>query len=300
MRDSSTEYTDRNGDLSDPGERILETVESNALVLQDLLQQMSEVRDVMAAQLQPVVVSDAEHLATDSEVAASNDEVNEELRGRILELEDLVHDLEQQNNDLASQVATETVQQTVSSEAADALTWEERKQLILQQMEQDSFSAEQFVSSLQQEKQQLAEEDPSSLLDELRSEMEQHAEELARRDDEIQELRHLLEQQGGTRDGGIAIGAAAIAQAMDSDELIQQERERLQELQQQWEEKFRKGEIEMSLERAQLSRERQELATRTEELELQLEQLKRDEKYADENGAQPSRKWLAKLGLSDG
>ena len=47
---------------------------------------------------------------------------------------------------------------------------------------------------------------------------------------------------------------------IDENELVVQERERLQMLQVEWEEKFREGEIQASLERAKLSRERQELA----------------------------------------
>ena len=306
MRDSVTDFSDR-PDLSDlPGGfsdrhgesedcdiQILQAVESNALSLQDLLQQVAEVRDVMAAHLnsaapQPLTAADG-----------NDEELQHEFRTRIVELEDQVYDLEQQNSDLASQVANQTVQETVNADAGNALSWEERKQLILEQMEQDSFSADEFVSSLQEEKQQLAQQDPAGLLDELRSEMDSHANELLRRDQEIKELRHLLDEQSGTLGDGTAIGAAAVAEAIDADELIMQERERLQQLKHEWEGKFRKSEIEMSLERAQLSRERQELATRQIDLELQLEQVRQEAKHVAPNGSQPTRKWLAKLGLSD-
>lgn len=290
MPDSATDFSEQPGNFESFDGRVLETVQSNSRTLQDLLQQVSEVRDVMAAHLHPAPPPERQEV---------DDELCRELRSRIIELEDQVYDLEQQNSDLASQVANQTVQETVSVDAGEALSWEDRKQLILQQMEQDSFSADQFVSSLQQEQQTLAQQDPAGLLDQLRNEMDQHAEELARRDEEIRDLRHLLDQQSETREGGLAIGAAAVAQAMDADELVQQERERLQELQQEWEEKFRQSEIEMSLERAQLSRERQTLSQKQADLEVQLEQLKRDAKYATADGTPPARKWLAKLGLSE-
>ena len=300
MRDSATEFTDRTGAFTDAEAQILDTVESNSLMLQDMLEQVAEMRDVVAAQLQPPPVGDDQDPSRPSadEMTEASEQLCRELRSRILELEDEVGYLKQQNGDLASQVASQTVQQTVQQDASGTLTWEERKQLILQQMEQDSFNADQFVSSLQEERQQLAEQDPANLLDDLKNELDQHADELSRRDEEIRELRHLLEQQSGTQ-GGVAIGAAAIAQAMDDDELVRQERERLQQLQQDWEEKFRQSEIQMSLERAQLSRERQELATKQQELELQVEQFAREAKYTDANGAQPARKWLAKLGLNE-
>lgn len=291
MRDSVTEFSEQPADIVHNDARILDTVQSNAHCLQDLLDQVAEIRDVVAAHLHP---------AAPLESAGSEDEeLCRQLRQRIVELENQVHDLEQQNGDLASQIANQTVQQTVSEQASDALSWEDRKQLILQQMEQDSFNADQFVSSLQEEQQQLAKQDPAGMLDQLRSEMDQHAQELERRDQEIRELRHLLDEQSGTRDGGLAVGAAAVAEALDSDELVQQERERLQQMQKEWEEKFRKNEIEMSLERAQVSRERQELAKKQAELELQLEQLQRQAKQAENESSQPSRKWLAKLGLSE-
>ena len=122
--------------------------------------------------------------------------------------------------------------------------------------------------------------------------------ELERRDEEIHELRSLLEEQSGTRGDGVAVGAAAIAEMLDADELVQQERERLQALQQQWEEKFRESEIEASLERAKLSRERLELARKNSELEERLEHLRREARQAEETGPS-SRRWLAKLGLAD-
>lgn len=300
MRDSVTDLSDEANGFSDHpggsescGHQILQAVESNALSLQDLLQQVAEVRDVMAAHL---------YAATPESLSAGDgniEELDPEYQRRILQLEDQVYDLEQQNSDLASQLASQTVQETVSADAGYALSWEERKQLILEQMEQDSFSADEFVSSLQEEKQQLAKHDPAGLLDELRTEMDCQASELLRREQEIQELRHLLDQQSETRQNGTAIGATAVAQLIDADELILQERQRLQQLQQEWEAKFRQGEIEMSLERAQLSRERQELAKKQSDLELQLEQIRQEAKHVDPTGSQPTRKWLAKLGLSD-
>ncbi len=122
---------------------------------------------------------------------------------------------------------------------------------------------------------------------------------MAKREDEVHELRCLLDHQSETRDGGIAIGAAAIAGMIDEDQLVVQERERLQMLQAEWEEKFRQGEIQASLERAKLSRERLELANTKADLEEQLEHFRRESRQRQENDSGSTRKWLAKLGLSD-
>ena len=158
-------------------------------------------------------------------------------------------------------------------------------------MEEDSFDADQFAASLNAEV-QAVNETPAAFIDRLRLEIEN-------RDDQIAELRNLLDQQAETRSDGIAIGASAIADMLDSDELIAHERGKLQLLQAEWEEKFRAGEIEASLERAKLSRERQEVFAKKQELDLQSEQLQREYRQVSASGGGNSRRWLAKLGLAD-
>ena len=118
-----------------------------------------------------------------------------------------------------------------------------------------------------------------------------------RYENEIGELNHLLENRPQTGAGGMAIGAAAIAEMIDADELIQEERQRLQTLQSQWEEKFRQAEIDASLERAKLSRERQEVANKMADLDERLDRIRRDA-VQTQSGEGHSRKWLAKLGLA--
>ncbi len=164
------------------------------------------------------------------------------------------------------------------------LSWEERKRLILLQMEEDSFDANQFAASLSDEI-KLGKETPSAFIEHL--------------DEEIAELRNLLDHRAETRSDGTAIGASAIADMLDADELIAHERGKLQQLQVEWEEKFREGEIEASLERAKLSRERQEVFATKQELELQIEQLQREYRQANSAGGRSSRRWLAKLGLAE-
>ncbi|MEM6981018.1 MAG: hypothetical protein AAF539_15260 [Planctomycetota bacterium] len=93
-------------------------------------------------------------------------------------------------------------------------------------------------------------------------------------------------------------GAAAIAGLIDADELVQAERTRLQELKEQWEQKFRETEIAASLERAKLSRERQQIAKRATELEDQIDDLKRQQRDLAVSDTEPQgRRWLAELGL---
>lgn len=286
-------------EASDCDGSIAEAVRSNGQLLEQLLGQFDDLRRLVSAQ------ADSSHASCAHEEGVDPSPQLIEYERRIEELEQKICDLEGQNSDLASRVANSSVRQTVAcvdSGSSDALSWEDRKQLILQQMEQDCFDAEAFVEELAADSKaetfDPAEVDPADFIEQLRDEVLGTRSELERRDAEIHELRSLLDSQSETRDGGVAIGAAAIAELVDSDELVQQERERLQELQKQWEEKFRETEIEASLERAKLSRERLELARKNAELEEQLEHLRREARHDEETGPS-SRRWLAKLGLAD-
>lgn len=285
---------------------VIEAIAANTALIQQLLDQVSHPDHEPQS-----IASDPENGTSDeqlqdevAELRHRNDELLLELQRR----QSRIDELTQQTEDLAAQVVQSGVRQTLAtpqSSTGDALSWEERKQLILQQLETDTFDADEFVESIAEEinaNETMAAESqsPKELLDELVSRLQKSESELAERKIEIGELRMLLDQQSETREGGVAIGAAAIAQMVDSDELVMQERERLQTLQDQWEEKFRQSEIEASLERAKLSRERQQLAKKTEQLEEELEHLRREEKQGfDPAESGTSRRWLAKLGLSD-
>jgi chromosome segregation ATPase len=122
---------------------------------------------------------------------------------------------------------------------------------------------------------------------------------VAAKDREISDLRELLEQQSN-QVGELAVGAAAIAQIMDHDELIMQERERLQHAQEEWREKLKQAEIDISLERARLARERTELQEKQHTLDKQASQQgpAPSDPKAGEKPATRGR-WLTRLGLKD-
>lgn len=196
-----------------------------------------------------------------------------------------IEDLKEQNFDLASQVAKH---QVISSGHiphvnfdSSTLSWEERKKLIMRQLEEDSYDND-------------SEKEPEQTARRLEIESVVWATqtEIQRRDAEIAELQAIIEQQSDTRQG-VAIGAAAFAQAFDSDEVIREERQKLKEMQLQWEQKLRQAEIDVSLERARLSRERTQL-------EQELEDTRRDKAALTSDPAQSKkRKWLEHLGLRD-
>lgn len=301
---------------SDP---VVDAITANSLLLKQLLEQVRGGPPSPTAENSTAKNSAAENPADvplpsdDSQVQRLQDEVaelqhrNDEQARELERRQNDIAELTDQIEDLAAQVAQSGVRQTVRSDQScsnDALSWEERKLLILQQMENDSFDAEAFVESIgdsckDADGKGFESNDPSVILDQLIQRLQRAEAESADRKIEIGELRMMLDQQSETREGGIAIGAAAIASMVDSDELVAQERQRLQTLQDQWEAKFRQSEIEASLERAKLSRERRELAKRTESLEEELEHLRRAARVNIEpNESGTSRRWMAKLGLA--
>ncbi|MGI9472854.1 MAG: hypothetical protein ACR2NZ_15045 [Rubripirellula sp.] len=294
LTESQQAHEDASGDTT-----VIDAVQANAQLLQELSGEITVLRSLLgsvadsAAQWQGSSSSDSERLEgvddLEAELRQWQDECDRLYR-RVLKLEDDLEETHQQNEVLASKLANQSVEAVASTpiETCESLSWEERKQRIMQQMDGDpstlaatESSSDIMISGSQQS---------GTSGDRMHADMES-------RDREIAELRELLEQQSQTQGEGVAIRTAAIAEMLSDDELIQQERLRLQQLQMEWEEKFRAGEIEASLERAKLSRERQEVARHKVELEVQLERLHRELRSSDGEGG--TRRWLTKLGLND-
>ena len=281
----------------DSEERLASTVRDNSRMLRQLLDQIADLNqlistgapsgDVRGQSLAGEEVQTSMHLAWDAE--------RDQLNRQITELRSELEDLRQQNRELAGKVAGASLRKVTADQGeTQSLSWEQRKKQMIQQLEQESFDAEALLAEIPDQVSK-AGETPERFVKRLVAELES-------RDQEIKELRSLLEHQSETDLNAAAEAASAIAEVVDRDELVQQERERLKQLQVQWEEKFRKGEIEASLERAKLSRERQELARKQRELDEHLEQLRRElhpEQEGSSQAAPSSRRWLVKLGLCD-
>ncbi len=123
---------------------------------------------------------------------------------------------------------------------------------------------------------------------------------VAEKDQEIAELRKLLEEQSSNI-GNMAVGASAIAQLLESDEVIQHERERVRQLQGEWEGKMRTAEVEISVERAKLARERAELEEKLRHLEERAATIgAQSPASGNSSSKEPKRgRWLERLGLKD-
>ena len=201
------------------------------------------------------------------------------LREQLIESRHETVEVRSQYNELSIRLAQ---YQAPASHSSESFSWEERKLAWLRQLEHET-QVENNIS-------------PSRVL-EIEKVIEQTDQEVLRRDKEIADLKSLLQEQS-VASNGMAVGAAAIAQIIEADDLIIEERQRLKQLQEDWEQKQRQGEIEMSLERAKLARERLELQERMRSLEAMHANQVMDEKGAPSPGKSKGN-WLARLGLRD-
>ena len=286
---------------------LLEDQQKTELELLAAQRQEAEARcGQLSKQLEEACVQAMElesQLADAKASLASMDQGGCEQSPLISELEDQLEslrrrcgELEFENSSLAGEVADLRVRGNSSAKATEqsveSMTWEQRKAAILEQLRLEEMG------------EAIAAEEAQS----VREKVEQFSSEIERRDDEIFELRQLLERQseavGAASCSGesLAVGAAGIAMLFDADELIGEERERLKAIQMEWEDKLREAEVELSLERAKLARGRRELEQKQQELEEKLCHLSRESTEAAKDGGskQPRRRWLKQLGLSEG
>ncbi len=222
--------------------------------------------------------SDAESHVDDKQIL----QLQQQLEDALTEMAEL----REQNSDLASQLAHQLASAAASDKhtghgTGEQLTWEERKLLILKQLEDGSTD----------EANAIPHEERLSIQEVLNATQA----EIARRDEEIDELREIVRMQSEVRDG-VAIGAAGVAQLLDSDELLQQERQKLREIQAEWEAKLRQAEIDLSMERAKIARERIALEKQKEE-SVQPATVPSGPETKEKS---KERRWLSILGLGEG
>jgi hypothetical protein len=261
---------------ADPG---LEEQTSESPGLHDeLVLEITQLRDQIQFLQNELSESQAEPAAAYAETAELRIQV-EKLRSQLLEARNEAVESRLQSNDLSSSLAK--FKDPFEGQRSEALTWEQRKEALMRQLDAETQSDEPC--------------DPEKVL-EIQSIIQKTDAEIQRRDQEIQDLRYLLEQQAIAQNG-MAIGVAAVAEMIESDAMIIAERLRLQEMQQEWEKKQRQAEIEMSLERAKLARERLELQEKSRTFEADHPPESAEEKSATKERGRG--RWLARLGLRD-
>ncbi|HEY2881157.1 MAG TPA: hypothetical protein VGJ15_01960, partial [Pirellulales bacterium] len=129
---------------------------------------------------------------------------------------------------------------------------------------------------------------------------------IVQRDQEIAELKLQLAEQSGPHtpaDDSNPMPLPAV-EMLDHDAVIQQERQRLLELQHEWQDKLRQAEVDISVHRARIARERSELDEKTRMLESEKAAIADQQGSGQQPAAGKTKKtggrWLARLGLKEG
>ena len=226
----------------------------------------------------------------DTAIQASVKNVSEEssfrgqiemLRTQLLESRHETIELRIQNADLTDQ----------ADHSTSKMTWEQRREQLMIQLESDGSTTPE---------KQAARNQFTEIIDASQREIGARDQLLNERDREIKELEMILTRQS-TVTNGLAVGATAVAQILDADELLTAEREKLRNLQQEWEEKLRTAEIEISTERARLTREKIEFEAATRSMQLKSDEVdaSKDCQRSQQEPLGRPRRWLRRLGLRE-
>ena len=196
-----------------------------------------------------------------------------------------VRELKAKSQELAAQAKSAAANAAVGT--SQSYDWEAQKQRLLAQLESD------FDDSQPQDKSdKLTVQGAIRITDQI----------VAEKDHEIDELRRMLDQQSASI-GEVAVGASAIAQMFDQDELIQQERQSLKEAKEKLQEQLKAAEIDLSVERAKMAREKQKLEELARQIAVDREKTETkiggSSPDSSDSGKNSRGKWLQRLGLRD-
>jgi len=216
--------------------------------------------------------------------AAGSQGEGEDFRRRYeMALEDL-RELKARNADLGQQLAKGRPAAAPPAPApSGVLNWETEKQRILAALESDAGK-----DSDAQQEERLTIEEVLRQTDQL----------LAEKDREIADLKQLLQDQSGSF-GALALGAAAVGEILAQDAIVQEEREKLKRLQEEWREKLCQAEVDISLERAKIARERAQIEDKLRLLESQTANASEKVEDPSKTGKPVRGRWLSRLGLKD-
>lgn len=234
-----------------------------------LLEQLSEIRlerDELVGRL-----ADAQRQV--EQASAADSEHFEELQRRFEVAVDEIRELKAKNDDLQQRASRGEAGSCDATPATTGFDWEQQKLRLMQQLDSD-FEAD----DANDKRAKLSIESTIRITDQV----------IAEKDRQIADLKALLEERTVRSDDGTA------GTMLDNDEQIRQERERLSRLEDEWREKLRQAEIDISVERAKLARERSEFEAKLRSFE--------DSTSASAGGnttSKQSGRWLSRLGLKD-
>ncbi|WP_145053826.1 coiled-coil domain-containing protein [Lignipirellula cremea] len=246
------------------------------------VQEREQVIEHLRRELEQALQQLDEVVAQGAQGGASDAVLEDMRRGREMAIDEL-RELKKKNEELQTQLAAKPAVVAGAPVAGMGMDWAAQKARMLQQLE-DDFDPE----NAEQVRERLTIEKTLQTTEKL----------LSAKENELNDLRQLLEDQSASI-GGMAVGANAIAELLDHDELVREERDNLKKVQEEWRQKLRVAEVDISVERAKLARERAELEDRLQRLEQEKAKMAVLQP-ADTKSKPPTRnKWLARLGLRD-
>ncbi|MEO2048109.1 MAG: hypothetical protein ABGX16_16260 [Pirellulales bacterium] len=296
------EKTQRLAEQENEQVRLQETVQEIRAEAEQQAQQHTEAEAKVSLELEHLVaerdalvvqVGELEDAAPAATKAGHEEEMADLLQRFELAIED-VRNLKQENSQLQTQLQTQQdALQTDQSVATDdgPLDWQAQKAMMLASLAEEEGGP--ITEQRQQDRTTI--QDTLSVTDQVVAEKDQVIVELR---EQMTTLQSDLLQKGQTSEESPKSEHQAEQASRDAllsdDELIQQERNRLEQLQQGWEDKLRQAELTISVERATLAREQ---AALEEKMAAVKEQSSEDQ---DGNDQRPRRRWMAALGIKSG
>jgi chromosome segregation ATPase len=256
----------------------LETLRGTQRRLSVELEEMRAERDQLLHQVDTTAKAQVTAKSKSNEAAG-----DPELKKRFELAMDDVRQLKRRNSELEEQLASARAGKAPVADSG-GLDWESQKRRLLASLEADDST------DPKRQEEKLSIESTIQITDDI----------INRKDRELSELRRVLEEQSSNL-GSVAVGAAALAEILDNDELIRQERENLKQLQVEWREKLKQAEIDISVERARMGRERLELEEKLRSLASEKAIMAEDAENrgpADQHNP-AHRRWWNRLGLKD-
>ena len=116
--------------------------------------------------------------------------------------------------------------------------------------------------------------------------------------EDIHELKKLLEEQSSDNLQSVAVDEDKVAEVLDSDAVVQQERESLKQLRDELREKLSRAEIDISQERAKIAREKVQLEEKLRALDKHDSDYTSEHQDDEKTGRPAHGRWLAQLGLN--
>ncbi len=256
--------------------------------IQSLAEELETHQGEAAARIRELetrLAKSGERVAGSGESDGEEAGVGDDLRRRYEMALDDIRELTAKNGELQQQVtklrAANTNNITSDRSAGGGLDWEAEKARILAVLEADS------ENTAERHSERLKIEDVVRATDQV----------IAAKDREIEELKKQLADLPPPAAGPSVADESARNAMLDRDEVIREERCKLQRLQQEWHEKLRHAEVELSLERATIARERAELESRR---RLGTPPPQPGSSATTKEPSKPARgRWLTRLGLAD-